>query len=214
MADLTPAALLPLLVQHIEDPYELVRELLEQAASTAEGDSFVLNGRAYRRVITDSDRHRERSRGYLPVRVIDDATGQIIHIETDEEQAFREWVCIETPRHSGVRIEEMCELTHLSIRRYQRASGEVIALLVIAPSKTDRERVIPMSAELFHVIAQAQAGSGMPPSVCGRRSDEAWASRSAICASAMTARSANVLVSLRDRSAAPRRCRPLFRSSV
>jgi hypothetical protein len=29
----------------------------------------------------------------------------------------------------------------------------VVALLVIAPSKTDRERVIPMSAELFHSIA-------------------------------------------------------------
>jgi Phage integrase family len=52
-----------------------------------------------------------------------------------------------------VRIEELCELTHLSIRQYQRPNGEVIALLVIAPSKTDRERVIPMSAELFHVIA-------------------------------------------------------------
>ncbi|WP_234375430.1 hypothetical protein [Streptomyces sp. CB01373] len=52
-----------------------------------------------------------------------------------------------------MRSEELCELTHLSIRQYQRANGEVIALLVIAPSKTDRERVIPMSAELFHVIA-------------------------------------------------------------
>nr|WP_242587234.1 site-specific integrase [Streptomyces sp. MST-110588] len=56
-------------------------------------------------------------------------------------------------RHSGVRVEELIELTHLSVRQYQRANGEVIALLVIAPSKTDRERVIPMSAELFHVIA-------------------------------------------------------------
>jgi hypothetical protein len=60
---------------------------------------------------------------------------------------------VETLRHSGVRIEELCELTHLSVRQYQRPNGEVIALLVIAPSKTDRERVIPMSAELFHVIA-------------------------------------------------------------
>lgn len=31
--------------------------------------------------------------------------------------------------------------------------GEVVALLVIAPSKTDRERVIPVTPELFHVIA-------------------------------------------------------------
>lgn len=66
-----------------------------------------------------------------------------------------DWACVETLRHSGVRIEELCELTHLSLRHYQRTSGEKIALLVIAPSKTDRERVIPMSAELFHVIAQA-----------------------------------------------------------
>lgn len=29
----------------------------------------------------------------------------------------------------------------------------MIALLVIAPSKTNRERVISMSAELFHIIA-------------------------------------------------------------
>jgi Phage integrase family len=43
----------------------------------------------------------------------------------------------------------------------------VIALLVIAPSKTDRERVIPMGAELFHVIASiirrhTQAGRSIP----------------------------------------------------
>ena len=56
---------------------------------------------------------------------------------------------MEVLRHSGIRIEELLELTHLSIRQYQRPNGEVIALLVIAPSKTDRERVIPMSAELF-----------------------------------------------------------------
>jgi integrase-like protein len=39
------------------------------------------------------------------------------------------------------------------VRRYQRPTGETIGLLVIAPSKSDRERVIPMSAELFAVIA-------------------------------------------------------------
>ncbi|MCA1694215.1 MAG: site-specific integrase [Actinobacteria bacterium] len=53
----------------------------------------------------------------------------------------------------GIRIEESLELTHLSIRQYQHPNGEIIALLVIAPSKSDRERVIPMSAELFSVIA-------------------------------------------------------------
>ncbi|MFE7721876.1 hypothetical protein ACFU44_22850 [Nocardia rhizosphaerihabitans] len=42
----------------------------------------------------------------------------------------------------------------LTIRQHRRLDGEVIALLVIGPSKTDRERIIPLSAELFHVIAR------------------------------------------------------------
>jgi hypothetical protein len=60
---------------------------------------------------------------------------------------------VEVLRHTGIRIEEALELTHLNIRQYQRPNGEIIALLVIAPSKSDRERVIPMSAELFSVVA-------------------------------------------------------------
>jgi integrase len=146
--------LLAVLVQHLEDRYDQARGLLERASRAQDGESFLFDGRSYRRVVTDSDRHRLRQRrGELPVRVIDQATDEIVHIQADEEAAFWEWACVETLRHSGVRIEELCELTHLSIRQYQRPNGEVIALLVIAPSKTDRERVIPISAELFHVIA-------------------------------------------------------------
>jgi hypothetical protein len=58
---------------------------------------------------------------------------------------------VEVLRLTGIRSEELLELSQLSIRQYQRPNGEVVALLVIAPSKTERERVIPMSAELFHV---------------------------------------------------------------
>jgi hypothetical protein len=57
------------------------------------------------------------------------------------------------PALDRVRVEELLELTQLSIRQYARPNGEVIGLLVIAPSKSDRERILPMSAELFHVIA-------------------------------------------------------------
>jgi hypothetical protein len=48
----------------------------------------------------------------------------------------------------------MLELSHLSVRQYQRPNGETVGLLVVTPSKTDRERVIPMSPELLHVVAQ------------------------------------------------------------
>jgi hypothetical protein len=43
---------------------------------------------------------------------------------------------------------ELVELAHTSIRQYQRANGEVIALLVIAPSKTDTERLLPHVARV------------------------------------------------------------------
>ncbi|MFD0430564.1 hypothetical protein ACFQ60_33785 [Streptomyces zhihengii] len=88
------------------------------------------------------------------VRVTDHETGELIHVSMAEDSAFWEWVAVEILRHSGIRVEELVELTHLSIRQYERPGGEVIALLVVAPSKTERERVIPMSAELFHAVAQ------------------------------------------------------------
>jgi len=146
--------LLPILVRYVEDRYDHNRALLERARHAAIDEPFVLAGRTYRRVVTAAVLKKNRDRPHeAPVRVLEEATGRVVRVEHDEDDAFWDWACIETLRHSGVRIEELCELTHLSVRQYQRANGEVIALLVIAPSKTDRERVIPMSAELFHVIA-------------------------------------------------------------
>lgn len=116
-------------------------------------EEFTHCGTAYRRVISESDHKLLRHGAPVPTRVVNLDTGVLMHIGAEEEAAFWDWAAVETLRHSGVRIEELCELTHLGIRQYQRSNGEVIALLVIAPSKTDRERVIPMSAELFHVVA-------------------------------------------------------------
>ncbi|MCZ9329402.1 tyrosine-type recombinase/integrase [Nocardia farcinica] len=140
--------LLPILVRHVEDRYDRARTLLGHARAVEVGETFVHEGRTYRRI--ERPHHAQPDD---PIRVRDEATGTVVHVQVDEEATFWDWACVETLRHSGARIEEMCELTHLSIRQYQRPNGEVIALLVIAPSKTDRERVIPMSAELFHVIA-------------------------------------------------------------
>jgi site-specific recombinase XerD len=145
--------MLPLLVEHVEQRYERARELLTRAENTPDGESFELHGTTYTREITDSDRKQLRHDGIVPPRLREAGTGELIHVGTEEDAAFWEWAAVETLRHSGVRIEELCELSHLSVRQYQRPNGEVVALLVVAPSKTDRERVIPMSAELFHVIA-------------------------------------------------------------
>jgi hypothetical protein len=144
--------LLPILVRHVEERYDHTRTLLEHASAADTDTPFTHGGRTYRRVLTAEDLTLARGDHRTPVRVRND-TGQLIHVEAEEETAFWDWATVETLRHSGARIEEMCEVSHLSIRHYQRNNGEMIALLVITPSKTDRERVIPMSAELFHVIA-------------------------------------------------------------
>ncbi|WP_328978441.1 hypothetical protein [Streptomyces canus] len=67
--------------------------------------------------------------------------------------AFWAWASIEILRRTGARIEELLELTHLSLRQYQAPTGETVPLLQISPSKTDRERVIPADPDLVSVLA-------------------------------------------------------------
>ena len=145
--------LLPTLVAHLEDRYHHLRVLLQQASPLAAGEVFILEDLSYRRSWSPADDKRQRRGGDANVRVRDLTSEKDVNVTTAEELAFWEWAAVEALRHSGIRIEELLELTHLSIRQYRRPNGEVTALLVIAPSKTDRERVIPMSAELFAVIA-------------------------------------------------------------
>jgi site-specific recombinase XerC len=145
--------LLPTLVAHLEDRYGQLRALLHAASPLAGGETVTVNNRTYQRVWTAADDRRCRRGGQANTRVRDLDSGEHINVTAAEDSAFWEFAVVEVLRHAGVRIEELLELTHLSIRQYQRPNGEVIALLVIAPSKSDRERVIPMSAELFAVMA-------------------------------------------------------------
>jgi len=145
--------LLSTLVEHMENRYGHLRELLAQVAGAASGDTVTVGRRTYRPLRSRVDERRVRLGGPANVRALDLENGKYINVTHAEDAAFWEWAIVEVLRHSGVRIEEALELTHLSIRQYQRPNGEVIALLVVAPSKSDRERVIPMSAELFAVVA-------------------------------------------------------------
>ncbi len=145
--------LLPLLVRDVEDRYAHMQSLLGLARDAAPDQLVKVDGRTFRRLWTRQGQRRLGMDGRARVRVQAEATGEIINVVRAEEAAFWEWSIVQTLRLTGIRIEELLELTQLSIRRYQRPNGEVIGLLVIAPSKTDRERVIPMSADLFHVLA-------------------------------------------------------------
>ena len=76
-----------------------------------------------------------------------------IDVTAVEEDGFWGWAVVETLRHTGVRIEELLELTQLSLRHYTApTTGTLVPLLHIVPSKTDCERLIPMSPELVQVL--------------------------------------------------------------
>ena len=83
-----------------------------------------------------------------------DEPGPRVNAERDEDNAFWIWAAIEVLRRTGVRIEELLELTHLSLRQYQAPTDEMVPLLQISPSKTDRERVIPADPDLVAVLAR------------------------------------------------------------
>jgi integrase len=126
---------------------------LREAVPPHLGETFTHQGHTYQRKNSRYDQKNHDDPIQPAVRVLNLDTGKSHSLVPEEETAFWEWTFVEILRHSGLRVEELIELTHLSLRQYQRPNGEVIALLVVAPSKTDRERVIPMSAELFHIIA-------------------------------------------------------------
>jgi integrase len=86
----------------------------------------------------------------------DPATGRRRDLSGEEDRAFWTWAAVETLRHTGIRIEELTELSHHSLIQYALpGTGEPVPLLQIAPSKTDTERLLVISPELADVLAAA-----------------------------------------------------------
>jgi hypothetical protein len=123
------------------------RTLLDAARNQPLDTRLVVDGTAYEMVQHGTGRRRR----LLACRQTD---GTLFDPVFEETEAFWAWAAIGVMRLSGLRIEEVMELTHLSIRRYTQPDGQVVPLLQVAPSKIDAERVFPISPELVHVFAQ------------------------------------------------------------
>lgn len=81
--------------------------------------------------------------------------GKTRNLSYEEDNAFWTWAVIETLRLTGIRSEELHELTHMSVVPYRLpTTGEEIPLLHIAPSKNDEERLLVAGPELVHVLAE------------------------------------------------------------
>jgi site-specific recombinase XerD len=103
----------------------------------------------------------------------DPAAGTQRLLNREDEHAFWAWSIIEVLRLTGIRVEELLELSHHSLIQYRLPdTGELVPLLQIAPSKTDAERLLVVSPELADVlsaiICRIRGTDGAVPLVRGR----------------------------------------------
>jgi integrase len=133
---------LPSLVAAVNRHRKAAADLLEVARRVEPGETFTAAGTTLVR--------RARVDGVW----VNDPAGMQRNLAVEEEHAFWAWAIVEVLRHSGIRIEELLELSHHSIVQYRLPrTGELIPLLQITPSKTDAERLLVVSPELAEVLS-------------------------------------------------------------
>lgn len=145
---------LPVLVDTAERYKAEQAALLAAARATPIGETFEHAGNGWRRTVpkiyTTPGHRRERP----PDQVEDLVTGDVIDVGRNEHEAFWSWATIETLRHTGVRIEELQEITHLGLVSYKLPkTGEIVPMLQIVPSKNNEERLLMVDPELASVLA-------------------------------------------------------------
>jgi len=154
---------LPVLVAAVAAERVAAAERLVVAQATAAGETFSVRGRSFRRVAT--------TRAQVANVWVDDPDGgPRTNLTRAERRAFWVWAAVEVLRHTGIRVEELTELTQPSLVSYRLPStGEVVPLLHIAPSKSDAERLLVISPELADVLSaivgRVRGDTGTVPAV-------------------------------------------------
>jgi len=138
---------LPALVAALDDARVAAAERLEVALQTPPGELFTAADQTLRRSVSAKV-------GHVRTWAEDPDTGARRDLTLAEQHAFWAWAAVEVLFRSGIRIEELTELTHPSLVQYRLpTTGELIPLLHIAPSKTDTERLLVISPELADVLS-------------------------------------------------------------
>lgn len=161
---------LPVLVETTNRWRREAQALLDAGRQTPAGERFTAAGMTLTRI---NRPHGDPGN----VWVHDSESNKPRLLNQDEEHSFWAWAIIEVLRHTGVRVEELLELSHHSLVQYRLpSSGELVPLLQIAPSKTDTERLLLVSPELAEVLSaiirRVRRPDGTIPPVRARDSHE------------------------------------------
>ena len=161
---------LPALVAALDAERIAAAERVDTALRTPPGELFTAAGQTLRRAASVKG-------GHVRTWAEDPDTGARADLTLAEHRAFWAWAAVEVLFRSGIRIEELTELTHHSLVQYRLpATGELIPLLHIAPSKTDTERLLVISPELADVlsaiICRIRDEAGTVPLVVARDENE------------------------------------------
>jgi hypothetical protein len=161
---------LPALVAWAQAERAATAQRLQIAASAEPGAQFTAAGQTLRRAVM-----KTQTTGRIWAE--DPAGGNRRDLTFEEHRGFWTWAMIEVLRHTGIRIEELTELSHHSLIQYRLpATGELIPLLQIAPSKTDTERLLVISPELADalsaIVSRIRGQDGAVPQVVGYDKNE------------------------------------------
>ncbi|WP_139829578.1 tyrosine-type recombinase/integrase, partial [Mycobacterium gastri] len=138
---------LPTLVAAAEHRRQRAAQALAAALATEPGREFNVDGQVLRRAECSPE-----SGSHLWAE--DPVNRTRTDLKAEERRAFWAWAAIEVLRLTGIRVEELTELSHHSLIQYRLpATAELIPLLQITPSKTDAERLLVISPELADVLA-------------------------------------------------------------
>ena len=139
---------LPVLVRTVDRRRKTTGALLHAAQHANPGHAFTAAGHTLTRSAL------ARSSTTTTTWADDPVTGKRRDLCHEEAYAFWAWAAVEVLRLTGIRIEELLEISHHSLVQYRLpTTGEIVPLLQIAPSKTDAERLLVVSPELADVLS-------------------------------------------------------------
>ncbi len=138
---------LPVLTRSVDERRRAAAQLLDEATRTPAGERFTAAGQTLTRSVAPRAAPGK-------VWADDPDTGKRRDLGREEDKAFWVYAAVEVLRATGVRVEELLEISHHSLVQYRLpTTGELVPLLQIAPSKTDQERMLVVSPELAEVLS-------------------------------------------------------------